>query len=309
LAQMKREKLAWILFIFLSLTWGSSFILMKKSMFPSGGTEAVLGPIQVGSLRILIAALVLLPLAIHHIRKLTRKNFGFILITGVLGNFFPALLFTLAQTRIDSSMAGILNMGTSFFVIIIGIIIYKSIPSRRQIIGLLLGTAGVIMLLKENLDFSMGDLNYALLILLATLFYATSLTTIKFKLTDVPAAAITSISFLIILLPALAISICYDSFDPIINHPEGLKGFGFILILAVVGTAVAVLLFTKLIEISNPIFASAVAYMLPVVAIFIGLLDGEDFGIWNYLFVPAILIGVYLMNRRDSEPNNSSQKS
>ena len=278
-------------------------------MYPNGGEEQVLGPYQVGALRIMIAGIVLLPIALVHLKKLTKSNFIFILITGVFGNLFPALLFTMAQTRIDSSMAGILNMGTSFFVTIIGIIIYKAFPSLRQLVGLVLGTAGVIMLLRQNLDFEMGDLNYALLILVATLFYATSLTTIKFKLKDVPAVAITSISFMMILLPATYLVFHFDAFDPVVNHPDGLKSLGFISILAVVGTAIAVMLFTKLIEISNHIFASAVAYMLPIVAIFIGVLDGEKFGWMNYLYVPAIILGVYLMNRSNSKSKKSPSKS
>ncbi len=292
---MKREKLAWILFIFLSLTWGSSFILMKKSMYPGGAGEQVLGPMQVGSLRVVIASIVLLPLAIIHIRKLTKKNVGYILITGVFGNLIPALLFTYALTRIDSSIGGVLNVGTSFFVVIIGILVYKSFPSILQLAGLVLGSAGLYMVLREQLNFEMGDLNYAFLIIFATLLYAISLTTIKFKLKDVPATAITSFSFLLIFIPALIISLYYDSFTPILNHPEGLKAFGFLSILAVIGTAIAVILFTKLIEISSPIFSSAVAYMIPVVAIFIGVMDGEEFKLINLIWLAAIIIGVYFM--------------
>jgi drug/metabolite transporter (DMT)-like permease len=265
----------------------------------------VLSPFQVGSLRIVIAGLVLLPLAIKHLKKLSWKHFPFLAVTGVFGNLLPALLFTTAQTRLDSSMAGILNMGTSFFVTIIGIVIYKAFPSRLQLIGLLLGSLGLYMVLREQIDFSMGDLNYAFLIIIATICYAVSLTTIKFKLTEMPPVAITSISFLIILIPALGISFYFDAFSPIINHPDGLKSLGFLSILSVVGTAIAVLLFTKLIAISSHIFSSAVAYMLPVVAIFIGVLDGEEFHLINLIWVATILGGVYLMNKKSTQAKKS----
>lgn len=296
---MKNEKLAWLLFIFLSLTWGSSFILMKKSLFPVSEEEMVLNPFQVGSLRVLMAALVLLPIALKHIKKLTKKNALLLLIAGLTGNLIPAILFTIAETNIDSSLAGLLNMTTSFFVVLIGVIFYKSKPSKLQLIGLALGSTGLYLVLNSQFDPSQTkDATYAFYIFPATLCYAISLTTIKFKLNHLPSAAITSLSFLLILIPAFIIAIAQNSFDPIINHPDGLKAFGYLSILAVIGTALAVFLFTKLIAISSHIFASAVAYMLPVVAIFIGVLDGEKFDWINIIWVIVIILGVYLMNKK-----------
>ena len=267
-------------------------------MFPAGGDEMVLGPFQVGALRIAIAGLVLLPVAIKFKKHLTKKTVGLLLVVGLFGSLMPAMMFTLAETGISSSLAGLVNMATSFFVVIIGVIFYKSKPTAFQLIGLALGSTGLFFVLSNQSDISAStDIRYAFFLFPATVGYAVSLTTIKFKLNHLPSLAITSLSFMLILGPALLIAIFTDAFSPIFNHPDGFKAIGFLSILAVLGTAIAVMLFTKLIAISNHIFSSAIAYMLPVVAIFIGVMDGESFAKINLVWVAVIILGVFLMNR------------
>lgn len=300
---MSNERLSYLILGVLALVWGSSFILMQKSMQPVGA-EMVMGPYQVGSLRIVFASVALLPLAIKHLKLLKTKIFWWLLIVGVSGNLLPALLFTLAETRILPSVAGVLNMGTSFFVVIIGVVIYKSKPTKLQVLGLLMGAFGLYQILKNQLHLESENLLYAFLILFATLCYGISLTTIKFKLQGVPPLVITSLSFFIILFPALIISICTNAFQPLLIHPDGLKSLGFLSILSVVGTAFAVFLFTKLVSISSHIFASAVTYLIPVVAVFIGRLAGDEFKLINILWVIIIIIGVYLMNKKSQKAIN-----
>lgn len=296
---MNTKTLIWVLFIFLSLTWGSSFILMKRSMYPMGDDVMVLGPFQVGALRVVIAATVLLPLAYKFRKYLRANNLWKLLVTGVFGNLMPALMFTLAETNIDSSLAGLLNMTTTFFVVLIGVMFYKANPTLKQLVGLALGSTGLYFVLSGQFNLEQTkDIRYAFFLFPATLGYAISLTTIKFKLSHVPSVAITSLSFLLILPLALIICFITSAFDPLMNNDNGWIAFGYLSILAVVGTAIAVLLFTKLISISNHIFASAVAYMIPVVAVFIGVADGERFPPINYLWVAMIILGVYLMNRK-----------
>jgi len=293
---MKTENRAWLILIFLALVWGSSFILMKKSMFPSS-SEMVLDPYQVGALRILIAGLVMLPFSIRHLKALKKNDIILLLIVGVCGNLLPATLFTVAETRIDSSLAGMLNMGTSFFVVILGILLFKSSPSKFQYLGIILGASGLYLVLRTQISFEQDQLGHALLILLATLFYATSLITIKFKLQHLQPITITALAFLLILLPALIGVIVFDSFTPVFNHPEGFKALGFLSVLAVVGTALAVFLFNSLVAISSHIFATGVTYLMPVVAIFIGVLDGDDFKFTNIPWILMIIGGVYLLNK------------
>ncbi|MBK7127843.1 MAG: DMT family transporter [Crocinitomicaceae bacterium] len=292
---MKTDNRAWLILILLALVWGSSFILMKRSMYPVSD-EMVLDPYQVGALRIVLAGTLMLPFAIKNFSFLTRKDFIYLAVVGVCGNLLPATLFTVAETVIDSSLAGMLNMGTSFFVVLIGIIFYKSNPTKYQYAGLILGATGLYLILHAQIRFEFSQVGYALLILLATLMYATSLTTIKFKLQHLAPMTITSLAFFIILWPALIAAFWFDAFSPVISHPDGIKAFGFLSILSVVGTAIAVFLFNKMVSISNPIFASGVTYLMPVVAILFGLLDGDDFKFVNILWILLIISGVWLLN-------------
>lgn len=294
---MSKEKQAIFLLIVLALIWGSSFILMEKSMVPVG-SEQVMGPFQVGSLRIVLAGLVMLPFAVKHLSKLKGKKIRWLLIVGGCGNLIPAMLFTLAETRIESSLAGLLNMGTSFFVVLIGIVIYRNKPSLLQVIGILLGAFGLFQILSVQINLETNDLNYALLILLATLCYGISLTTIKFKLNDTPPLIVTALSFFLVFFPALIISIATNAYEPIFQHPNGFKSIGYLSVLSIIGTAFAVFLFNHLVAISNHIFVSGVTYLIPLVAIFIGVLDGEEFALFNSVWVIVILVGVYLMNKK-----------
>lgn len=187
---MNQKSLTWILFIFLSITWGSSFILMKKGMYPAGDDVLVFGPFQLGALRIFLAGLVLLPVAFRFREFLTKNNFWLLLITGVFGNLMPAMMFTVAETNIDSSLAGLLNMSTSFWVVLIGIFFYKAKPTIWQIMGLALGSTGLFFVLSGQFDVSATkDPRYALFLLPATMGYAIALTTIKFRLSHIPTSA------------------------------------------------------------------------------------------------------------------------
>lgn len=294
---MSRSKyFAWIILIGLAIVWGSSFILMKKSMFPFENGEMVLDPFQVGSMRIVIAGTALLPLAIVYLKYLNKKNWFWLFIIGFCGNLSPALLFTLAETKIDSALAGILNMTTSFFVILLGILFYKLRPKKIQYLGVLLGSLGLILLLGQQISFSIENVPFALLILLATLFYAISLTTIKYKVHGVPSLGVTSISFMLNLPLALMLAFYTDSFSAI-DTEQGKVAIVYTIVLAIVGTAIAVALFTKLVQVSSAVFASSVTYLIPIVAVIIGVSFGENFSIQDFLWTGIIIFGVYLMNK------------
>ncbi|MDA7804121.1 DMT family transporter [Crocinitomix sp.] len=298
---MKFEYQSWILLIVLSLVWGSSFILMERSMSPFG-TEQVLGPLQVGSLRICFAGTVLLPFALKHLSKLNRQNFGWLVLCGLTGNFFPAMLFTVAETGIESSLAGLLNMSTSIFVVLIGLIIYKQIPSKLQLVGIMLGAFGLIKIFWNQIHFEANNFNYALLIFIATLCYAISVTTIKYRLNHLKPLVITALSFFLILFPALIVALSTNAFSTVVNHPDGKIAVLYLLALGVIGTALAVFLFNKLVSMATPLFSSGVTYLIPIVAVLIGVWDGEKFNPENIIWIALILIGVYLLNKKQKPP-------
>ncbi|MCE2682148.1 MAG: DMT family transporter [Cryomorphaceae bacterium] len=288
---MTKEIRSWILLLLLACIWGSSFILMKKGMFTSSGSQ-IFTSAQVGSLRMLLASLVLLPFAIPHIRKITSfKRFLSLATVGFCGNFIPAFLFTYAETGLSSGLAGMLNSTTPIFTILIGFIIFNVRISTLQIIGISIGTVGVVLLMLAGKQLSLtGTWYHILAIVLATLMYAISLNTIKHMLYDMRSVEITSLAFFIVFIPALISSFYFGAFDTLNKNEHAWDGLSFILILSVVGTALAVFVFNYVISYSSALFASTVTYFIPIVAVLIGVSFGEMIG-WTEIGAMAIVLG------------------
>ena len=261
---MKKESVSWIILLILSIIWGSSFILMKKGMYTSDHKN-IFSDTQVASIRMLLAGLVLVPFAIKGIRRIkTGTDFVLLAIVGLVGNFIPAFLFTYAETGVSSGYAGMLNSFTPIFAIVIGFVVFKSTLSRVQIIGVVIGTVGIILLALAGNDLSRtGSWNHIFAIILATFCYATSLNIIKNALRGYKSIEITSISFLLVLLPSIISVFWTDTLATFQTNKFALEGFVYIAILGIVGTAFAVLLFNKLISISSVLFASSVTYLIP----------------------------------------------
>lgn len=293
---MKNETKSWVLLIVLSLVWGSSFILMERAMFPTKNTQAFTA-LQVGALRTLIASLVLLPVALKNLKYLKGKDVWFLIVVGACGNFLPAFLFPIAETEIQSSLAGLINMGTSIFVVILGFVVFKIRITNLQLLGLLIGGLSLFFIIYNQIEADKNNFYYAGLALLATFFYAISLSVIKYKLHHLKPLTITSLAFFTMLLPSVISSLYTGSFDAVAN-PQAYTGLPYLLILSVLGTALAVMLFNYLVSFSTPLFASSVVYFIPIVALIIGVLDGEYFNPINFIWVTFVFIGVYLMGRK-----------
>jgi drug/metabolite transporter (DMT)-like permease len=271
--------------------WGSSFILMKIGLRSFDSNQAA-------AIRIFLAALVLLPYSIKNLKHLTRKDLPSLLIAGFIGSFFPAFLFTKAQTRIDSSMAGMLNSLTPVFTLLVGMVFLKIKFKWFQIAGLILGLGGALGLILSGNEIDKGSFNaYALLIVLATLFYAINVNQIKTRLSHLRGIQITSLSFFFIGPVALIYLLNTDLSMATQNH-DWLWHFTALAILGIVGTALAMILMNSLIRYSSAIYASSVTYIIPVFAIFWGLLDGEKITLLHLLCMSFILLGVYLINRK-----------
>lgn len=305
---MKNESKAWLILIILSLVWGSSFILIKKAMEPIAGIH-VFEPFQVGGLRILIAGLVLLPIALKNLKYLNRENTVYLFFVGLTGNFLPSFLFPLAETKIQSSLAGLLNMGTSIFIIIIAWLFFKDKINRTQMLGFCFSVVGLSLILVKQVDNHANDFYYAFYVLLATLFYAISLSIIKYRLQHLKAKQITALAFFLMLGPALVLSNQSGAFQAISSDPISMQALGYLTILSIIGTALAVLLFNHLVAISSPLFTSSVTYLMPVVALFLGVLDGEVFNPINILWIAVIFVGVYFMSKKSKKDIKVKQRS
>jgi drug/metabolite transporter (DMT)-like permease len=286
----------WALLIILSLIWGSSFILIKRGL-------EVFSPGEVGAYRIVAAATFLLPLSLPRLKKLNKKQVENLIIIGLLGSFIPAFLFPTAQTRLSSSLTGVLNALTPLFVVIIGALFFSSKITRRNALGLVIAFIGVLILitLKEGsgLDSFTGINAYALFVILACLCYGFNLHLIKTRFDSLKSIEITALSLLMVLPLALIYLLAGTQFSYKLSTYEGAwQALGFVTLLGVMGTALALILFNVMVKKSSPIFASSVTYLIPVVAIFWGVLDGEVLLFGHYIGIVAVIAGVWVGNRK-----------
>ena len=289
---MEKSVKNYLIILFLAAIWGSSFILMKRGL-------EVFDFMQVASLRIVIAFLSLLPFLPKALKNVKEKHFLPIIIIAFLGNGFPAFLFAKAQSHLDSYIVGILNSIVPLFTLLMAVFFFKNRPSKINIIGVVFGLFGSFLLTYKWLPSGL-DLNfYVWLVVIATVFYAVSINVIKFYLYDLPASSITSIAFLII-GPFLAMYLASTDFIfKLQSNDNAIISLYYIALLAILGTSIAVIVFNKLIADSSVIFASSVTYLIPIVAIFWGLLDGEKITLHSILGMIIILSGVYLVNKKD----------
>ena len=288
---MNPEKEKWILLALLSLIWGSSFILIKKSLDH-------FNPYEVGALRVLIAGLVLLPVAIKNIRKFPKKNVKWLILAAITGNFIPMFLFPIAETEVSSSIAGIINSMMPIFVIIVGALLWKFQTTKRQIIGVLISFSGACILAFSGGEGGEFKLIPILLLLLATLLYAISTTTVKSKLSDIPAKILSAFVFSFVLIfPSLIALVFAGFFNELKMDNNLLVGLGFVSLLSVFGTGLAMMLNYRLLSVSTPLFASTVTLLMPIVAIIWGILDGEKLTIMQGFGGVIILAGLIFLRQ------------
>ena len=288
---MNPEKEKWVLLVLLSVIWGSSFILIKKSL-------EHFNPYEVGALRVLIAGIILLPLAILNIRKFPKKNLKWLILAAVTGNFIPMFLFPIAETEVSSSIAGIINSMMPIFVIIVGALLWKFQTTKRQVIGVIISFTGACILAFSGGEGGEFKLIPILLLLLATLFYAISTTTVKSKLSDVPAKILSAFVFSFVLILPSVIALVFAGFFNNFEVNSGFwEGLGFVSLLSIFGTGLAMMLNYKLLSVSTPLFASTVTLLMPVVAIVWGLLDGEKLTLMQGFGGVIILAGLIFLRQ------------
>jgi len=289
---MGKKTTAWLILIVLSLVWGSSFILMKQGMKAFTSDE-------VAGLRITIASAFMLPFLFKYYKIDLKKNLKGLLLMGVFGNLIPAFLFTKAETQISSSLTGMLNALTPFFTIIVGYLIFKLSVRKNQILGVAIGFFGAIalVLFDHNEGEQSKNIAYSLLVAAATLCYAVSVNGIKTYLGTVDSLTATTWSFTLI-GPVAAIYLFgfTDVISHATQHPEGMTSLGYISILAIVGSALSVVVYNTLIKLSGTLFAASCTYLIPVVAIGWGLVDGETVNLIQFLAIGVIIGGVWLIN-------------
>jgi len=288
---MPAKQLKWILLIVLALIWGSSFILIKKGLVG-------LDPFQLGSLRMIFAACFLLIIGFKTLPTIPIGKWKLIVLSALLGNFFPAYLFAIAETRIGSSISGMLNSFTPLNALILGGLFFGLQFKRTQIIGVSIGLIGSLLLVFTGSDTgSSSEYTYIFLVFIATVCYGTNVNLVKKYLSDLSPLAISTGNFAAMLIPSLWILYATGYFE-VIQIPQVQTSTVFIMILGVFGTGIANLLFYRLIQMATPVFATSVTYLIPIVAFFWGLLDNEMLTPLQFLGACVILCGVYLSGKK-----------
>jgi drug/metabolite transporter (DMT)-like permease len=289
---MMENNKKWYLLIFLGCVWGSSFLLMKL------GLKGV-NPVQMGSLRILFAAAFLILVGFKQITKIPRHKWKYIALTSMFGTFLPVYLFAVALSKIDGSISSILNSLTPLNTLVAGILFFKMDVQRRQIFGVLIGFLGCILLVLfgkgEN---TTENYYYALLVVLASVFYGINVNLIKKYLSDLKPLTISTGNFIVMLIPALLVLYFSDFFE-IASDPKVITSLGYIAVLGIVGTGLSNILFFKLIQLSSPVFASSVTYLIPVVAIILGyFVMNETLSLVQGIGAIVVLFGVYFSSKK-----------
>lgn len=295
LCPVSKHFINWIFFVSLSLIWGSSFILMKI------GLHNHLNAYQVASIRIVAAGLVLLPVALKHIRKIPSHQLTLVFLSGLLGSLLPSFLFCIAEQEIDSSLAGILNALTPVFVILTGTVFFQMKIPAGKIIGISIALAGSILLLmsKGSIRESKHPI-YASLVVLATLLYGFNVNMVKKYLLHISSLHLASVALVLNAVPATTILYLTGFFQLPLANPRFMVATGAAFLLGVMGTAVATVIFYMLVKRAGVIFSSMVTYAIPIVAIAWGVYYGESFGWKQLICMLIILAGVYIVNKKYS---------
>ncbi len=286
----------WLVFALLSLVWGSSFVLIKEGL-------RSFSPYQVASLRMLFAGLVLVPFAIKALPQIPKEKMGLVLISGVAGNFIPAFLFCIAETQIDSSLAGILNSLTPLFTILVGISFFKVQTNITKVIGVIIGFIGLCFLFAAGKDMSLRNMSYAGLVLMATIFYGINVNMVGRYLQNIGALNIASVAFSFLVLPSAAILFFTGYFNNNFTNQTVIQSTLASAVLGIIGTSLASILFYYLIKRAGVIFGSLVTYGIPIVAVCWGMVYGEKITPMQYVWMGVILIGVFIANRPMVKPS------
>lgn len=289
---MKRF-LPFVLLVILALIWGSSFKLIKEGLI-------ALSPLQLAGLRIGIAGMVFWPIVFSHLRKLRKEDIKWAVLAGFLGSGIPAFLFAISQTKVSSSAAGALNAMTPLFTLIIAAAFTGYQMTRPKVLGVLTGLIGALLIIFIRSDGNFeADFKFALLIVLATVCYGVNINLIKSKLISYKPLVIATVPLFAVSVAALIAFFGSGGTEVLTDlHGQNLRSVAAIVFLGILGTSIALILFNRLIQLTDALFSSSVTYLIPVVAMVIGWMDNEDISSYQIIGLALILLGIYLINRR-----------
>ncbi len=291
LKKIKHKKIFPLLvLVFLSMIWGSSFILIKKGLLS-------FTPVQVAALRIFFASVVLLPIALKHL-AVFKENWKMITFVGFISTILTSFLIAIAETKINSSLAGMLNSLTPITTLIIGIIFFKTKFTFNLLIGLLVGLTGSLLLSFINSSGNLGSFNfYVLFVVAVTLLYGLSGNLIKDLVKKVDPFIIVPLELMALLPLTIIILISTNVFQQIATQENATISLVSLFVLGALTTSFSGIVYIKLVNRTTAVFAAAATYLIPVMAIVWGFLDNEKIFPLHFAGVGLIIVGVFLVNK------------
>lgn len=292
----------WLLLGLLAMIWGTSYIMIKKALH-------VFPPVEVAALRVSLSFIACIPFYVPALHAIPRSKYHHLLFLGVIGIGIPAFLFAYSQTHISSALSGILNSLSPLFTVLTGVLIWRIQTPLLKLAGVLIGLAGAIVLVFGKSGFTLnGDLIYTIMPIVATLLYGINSNYVRQHFTGANPLYVTVLSIGFIGIPAAAILFSTD-FVVRVQSPGAWQGLACVVYLAVFGTIAGWLIFYRLIQRRDPLFAASVTYLAPIVAIGWGIRDGETLNIYHAIGMLLILTGVYFVSRAKSSPVPAPQST
>jgi len=276
-------------FLLLAAIWGSSFLFMRIG-------AAELGALPTAALRVAIASLFLWPLL--HMRRQThllRQHWRPVLFVGVLNSGIPFALYSFAVMHISTGLSSILNATVPLFGALVAWAWLGDRPGLSRGIGLAIGFGGIVLLAGGQVGFKphvsgISPLWAVLACLGATTCYALSASFTKRHIPPLP-SLVTATGSQIGATLALALPALWWHPD----HVPGLNVWAALLVLGVLCSGVAYILYFRLIEHAGPARALTVTYLVPVFAVGYGVaLLGESVTLWMLLCGAIVLAGTSL---------------
>lgn len=291
---LPRKKITgWAILLGIGLTWGSSYLFIKKGLLHFEVEE-------VAAIRIALTGLFFLPWMISTWKKTEAKDIPFLLVVALLGSGFPALLFPLAQTSLSSGFTGILSASTPLFTIMLGSFFFKVPIGKRTLLGVLLGFLGIGFLISgAGNAYNDWNIGSAIFILTATCMYAISSNTVNRYLTHLDSMSISSFVFTALSIPAWYVIVHNDTLSRLKDTQVLKESFFPLLALAFMGSFLATLLFFQLIKREGVVFSSTVSYIIPFMAILLAFFDGESIHWMHLAGMLIILTGIYLSRNKN----------
>jgi drug/metabolite transporter (DMT)-like permease len=284
----KRQPNPYITLGLLAIIWGSSFILMKEGL-------KFYSSYQIAAMRISFSGLALIPFVNWKKLDIKRSDYKYFIISGFLGSAIPAFLFPLAQTRISSSLAGAINGLTPLFALIVGVTFLGVKFSRIKAFGVIFGLAGaVFLIIGQDIQF---EFSHVMMAIVATLCYGINVNIIKQKLDNYPPLLVAALPLAIISIAGFAV-LSYLGLNINVHDMQFIYSFGATLLLAFIGTSISLIMFNRLIQQTNTVFATSVTYLIPIVALFWGLFDHEKI-LYNHFIGLVFILGAIWMIRKD----------